>query len=100
MKEYNKTLEEGLKEFDEKFPCHCGMSPDCVCPIKVHLVKSFLTTFAEKIREGIVEEVEGMRNNVEKRGSSCRINGVIDDESAGGWYLQALDDLLAQLKKI
>ena len=100
---YNKTLEEGLVETAERIVIDyaniSGRESANRAEFRQEVIKH-LTTFAEKIREGIVEEVEGMRNNVEKRGSSCRINGVIDDESAGGGYLQALDDLLAQLKKI
>ena len=56
---YNKTLEEGLKLFDEKFPrlwLHDGARPVETYTSCEEDVKSFLTSFAEKIREGVVEE--------------------------------------------
>ena len=107
---YNKTLEEGLKEFDEKFKCIQG---DCAggghtfptesepeggqcqfCAEYIFPIKSFLISFAEKIREGVVEEIEGMRKELPSKDDDSlypvEVNG----------YNQALDDLLAQLKKI
>lgn len=105
-----QTLEEGLKEFVdlsiptgkkcEQFECnptwdgnaytcsHCGMNY-----VSVKSAKSFLTSFAEKIRESVVEEVEGMKLKPDIENPA-----KLDREEIA--YNQALDDLLAQLKKI
>lgn len=127
---YNKTLEEGLKEFEKGYYSfrfeytdkdgkrryetgvwNDGMAPEeALKHIAKHVsgyedgkitdfidnqhFKSFLTTFAEKIREGVVEEVEGMKKT-EK-------TFTYDEPNLGydiGSYNGALDDLLAQLKK-
>ena len=58
-------------------------------------IESLLTTQKEEIRK----VVKKMESNVDKRGSSCYINGVIDDESTGGGYLWAISDILAELNK-
>lgn len=80
---YTNTVEEGLKEFDENVREFVTLNADILqiriernCTIDsarlrvaqdnlssqandlIENTKSFLTTFAQKIREGIVEEVE------------------------------------------
>lgn len=62
MTNYIKTLEEGLKEFDDKFPAmqdeptHFDECKCWSCNNYREEVISFLTTFAEKIRESVVGE--------------------------------------------
>lgn len=81
---YNKTVEDGLKEFDEKvaelknatiylelgdesqnveFGYRVKRGNETFKVVDFGNIKSFLTTFAEKIREGVVEEVEKPPSN-------------------------------------
>ena len=102
---YNKTLEEGLKEYTDRF-LKKNILSDGSSTEYIHLqgtaldkdFQSFLTTFAEKIREGIVGEVEGLRINCPHDSRSHCMEEMCWVNEEGG-YNQALDDLLAQLKK-
>lgn len=61
---------------------------------------TFIRNELSSQKQAVVEMIESKKNNVVKNGSSCLINGIIDDESAGGGYLQALDDILNAVKEI
>ena len=76
---YNKTLEEGLKEYTDRF-LKKNIRSDGSSTEYIHLqgtaldkdFQSFLTTFAEKIREGVVEEVKiGEKDNQGKDEAWC-----------------------------
>ena len=86
---YNKTLEEGLKEFDEwANGLRLKKGQELYNPeAPITFLKSFLTTFAEKIREGVVEEMEKLRKDSDKFVPFQKIH-----------YQSALDDLLDQIK--
>ena len=93
MKEYNKTLEAGLQELD-KIPHGAPLSArgDYVSVVNA---KSFLTSFAEKIREGVAQELVKKIEELEVMG----IGGDFGEGYEAG-HKKALSDLLAQLKKI
>jgi len=83
---YNKTLEGEMQEV--KAILLRNFDNDKYLWSKAHLeLESFLTTFAEKIREGVVEEVEKLR---------------LDTSPAEGYnspkaddYNQALDEVIS-----
>ena len=97
---YKHTLEEELKhevfqtimEYIEK---RYKVS-DNLYDILSDSLSEALTTFAEKIREGIVEEVEKKKKNEGGEWYVGPDDGMGYDEAIP--YNQALDDLLAQLK--
>lgn len=107
---YNKTLEEGLREFDEKFQeggftkedaayCEDAQSRSQGC-WKLKHIKSFLTSFAEKIREGVVEEaLESFCNMVKNELRLQKMDGFsLDGTDFDAVFNSAKKTLLAQLK--
>ena len=48
----NQIIEEGLKEFEEKFPSHISMN---------HGLKSFLLSSQTNLIKRLIEKVEGMK---------------------------------------
>ena len=105
---YEETKNQGLKEFDEEFVDgkdwivrHNEEEPYQVTPAHI---KSFLTSFAEKIRESVVgemiEKIERMKypqSVIDEYDEFNSRDEAIDKGNTIG-FNSAISNLLAQLK--